>query len=314
MPGTFKILMLFSPLPMLILLLVGLNVEWALAQYELTTATGGDLRQHSAFVSLPSPVKALVDSALKYYNQMPDPPKSIAALQKIDALHSIYEYPRIFRAWIYQWLAFNYDLLKQADSVKTYVRLSTKTNMEIWHDYKYFRVPETVQDAFQEHWTALQERFAKQHNNFRMGFGPIIRADFTTRYGITAGLGTAVKTRAVNDSTQLFQNLLLYGRRQWMRKNIERLTAGLYGEFSLLFPLEKRTWKTLGKVSPLKAISFGPVLGYANQSSWELGGTIEAIRLDIGRNKTRISQTTTLKTNLAFLSYANFEVYFRKWF
>jgi len=294
----------------IVVLLIAFNAELTFAQYELTTASGGDLRQHLAFENLPLPIKALVDSAIKYYNNDPDPRKSIAALQKIRALDGAYEYQRIFRSWIYQWLAFNYDLLKQPDSVKTYVRLSTKTNMEIWHDYKYFRVPETVQGAFQEYWTALQERFLKKRKSWRVAVGPIARAEFSNRFGIATGIGTSViRIEELTEAKffqdlKLFQDLLFYVRAQRMRKNIERLTAGFYGEFSLSLKESEK---------PVKILSFGPILSYAYQSGWELGSTFEIFRFVIG-GKTRISQTVSIEDKKLAYTYANFELYIRKWF
>ncbi len=286
----------------------------ASAQNDLPTVSGGDLRQHQAFETLPAAIKLSVDAAIEYYNKY-EAQNSIRALDAIRRqMTETTPYKSLFCAWLHQWRAFNYDLLKNRDSVKTYVKHSIRANTEIWRDYEYFRVPQGVREIYQESWNETQEEFAKKRRSWRVALGPVFRVDFSNHYGIIAGLGTAVKTQAINDNTQLFENLLLYMRRQWMRKNIERLSAGLYGEFSFLIPLEKRNWKTLNKISPIKAISFGPVLGYTYQSGWELGGTVEAVRLDIGRDKTRISQTATLKDKLAFLSYANFELYIRKWF
>jgi hypothetical protein len=128
---------------------------------------------------------------------------------------------------------------------------------------------------------------------------------------VVAGVGTPIVIfveDALNKSgAKFFDQLLLYVRIQRMRKTLERLTAAWYLEFSLVENLKEPGVKFA------KVFSGGPIMSYTWRSGWELGGSSEVARLIIGQDpKPRFSQTA-FKKDIS-LSYANFELYLRRWF
>jgi hypothetical protein len=269
---------------------------------------------------LPS-VKALFDSTTFYYNKF-NFSKSAEFLHKILAEEKagMYRLDDLCRAAIYQQLARCHDDDATLEIAQNYVMQSLQEDPEIWREYAHPLLSERLQRIYRKCWNQIQIDFMKKRRNWRVALGPITRADFSNRFGIATGIGTTVisledtiSKENFNDfKVNLFRDLLLYVRVQKMRKTLERLMAGLYGEFSLSLSKAEK---------PAKVLSFGPILGYAKQSGLEFGGTFEIARLVIGGGKTRISQTISSnngknsrdKTKLAF-SYTNFELYLRKWF
>jgi hypothetical protein len=257
---------------------------------------------------LPS-VKALFDSTTFYYNRF-NFSKSTEFLHKILAEEKagMYRLGDLCRAAIYQHLARCHDDDATLEIAQNYVMQSLKEDPEIWREYAHPLLSERLQRIYRKCWNQIQIDFMKKRRSWRIALGPITRADLSNRFGIATGIGTSVVRIEELTNAKLFEDLLLYIRLQHMRKNIERLTAGFYGEFSL--SLKKAE-------TPAQILSFGPILGYARPSGWEIGSTFEIARFVIGGGTTRISQTisTNLTDNkkLAF-SYANFELYLRKWF
>lgn len=269
-------------------------------------------------------VGALIQNAIETFDDN-EPVQSIRILKNILETAEPGEMNGLCKAWVYQWLALSYDDLDSLETARQYLIRSLEQDPEIWREYADSRLPSRLRKNYQERWNAIETQFAKKRRSWRVAVGPIIRADLSNRYGVVTGIGTTfvsltdtingfAKTSGFaktdnNFEVNLFRDLLLYVRLQWMRKTIERVTAGAYGEFSLSFPLKRDDWK-----KPDKAVSFGPSLSYAWQSGWEFGGTFEAARLVIGSGKTRISQTISNQESKLFFSYANFELYLRKWF
>lgn len=268
-------------------------------------------------------VEALIHSAVESF-EANDPAKSINTLKKILEMTEFDGMNGLCKAWVYQWLALSYDDLDTSkaisDSARSYIRLSLEENPEIWREHADSRLTPRLRKTYQDCWNEIETQFLKKRKSWRVAVGPITRAEFSNRFGIATGIGTTVisledtisKENSNDFKVNLFRDLLLYVRAQKMRKTLERLMAGLYGEFSLSLSKAEK---------PAKVLSFGPILGYAKQSGLEFGGTFEIARLVIGGGKTRISQTISSnngknsrdKTKLAF-SYTNFELYLRKWF
>jgi hypothetical protein len=234
-----------------------------------------------------------------------EPAKSIIALEKMLVIDRAEKLKGLCRAWVYQWLALCYDDLDSLEMARKYVILSLEEDPEIWREHADSRLKARLRKTYQDCWEEILERFMKKRKSWRVAVGPIIRADISNRYGMVTGIATTFVSINL-DSLEVFKDLLLFVRLQRMRKNIERLTSGFYGEFSLSLRKAEK---------PAKVLSFGPILSYAYQSGSEIGCTFEIARLVIGSGKTRISQTIFFKENksLAF-SYANFEIYLRKWF
>ncbi|MDZ7407381.1 MAG: hypothetical protein ONB41_25300 [candidate division KSB1 bacterium] len=255
--------------------------------------------------NLPS-VRALFDSTTFHYNKF-NFSKSAEFLHKALAEEKagMYKLDKLCRAAIYQQLARCHDDSATLDLAENYVIQSLKEDPEIWREHAHPLLSERLQRIYRKCWNQMQTDFMKKRRSWRVAVGPIARVDFSNRFDIATGIGTSVvRIEELNDA-KLFEDLLLYVRVQRMRKNIERLMPGYYGEFSLSLKKAKK---------PAQILSFGPILGYACQSGWEIGGTFEIARLVIGGGKTRISQTIATDNNKLAFSYANFEVYLRKWF
>ncbi|GEM_PF-3467860 len=252
----------------------------------------------------PPQVKALIQSAIETFDAN-QPARSIQTLRKILETTAPGTMDGLCKAWVYQWLALSYDDLDSLETARKYVIRSLEQDPEIWRVHADSRLKPGLRKTFQDCWNEIETQFLEKRKSWRVAIGPITRAEFSNRFGIAAGIGTSVvRIEELNDA-KLFEDLLLYVRAQRMRKNIERLTAGFYGEFSLSLK---------GSEKPVKILSSGPILSYAYQSGWELGSTFEIARLVIGGGKTRISQTISTKDKKLAFSYANFELYIRKWF
>jgi len=257
--------------------------------------------------NLPS-VKALIDSTTFYYNKF-NFSKSAEFLHKIlaEEKEGLYRLDGLCRAAIYQQLTRCHDDSATLELAKNYVNQSLEADPEIWREHAHPLLSERLQRMYRKRWNEIVDSFMKKRKSWRVAIGPIIRADFSNRYGVVTGIGTTVVSIKNLDTLQIFrdQDLLIYLRLQRMRKTIERLTAGFYGEVSLSLRESEK---------PGKVLSFGPILSYAYQSGLEIGGTFEIARLVLG-GKARISQTISLgKENEAAFSYGNFELYLRKWF
>jgi len=293
--------------------LILLSIEFAAAQQSKLTGDIGDITKKEWFQKMQPRVRALADSAVRLANE-PKYEESIKILEELLAMPETQKANRFFRAWLYQWMAYNFYTPETLDTTRFFVRRSLDADFDIWPDQVDRRLPTDVRGMYQEYREEILDRFRRKHKSWRIALGTISRIDyshrFTENWDAVAGIGSTV-VLSINGKTQVFNDLLPHLRVQYMRKNIGRLTAGFYGEFSLLFRLdEKNEWKR-----PDKAVSFGPILSYAYQSGWEIGGTFEIARLVIGDSETRISQTISLFNDDKFsFSYANFEFYIRKWF
>jgi len=255
--------------------------------------------------NLPS-VKALIDSTTFYYNKF-NFSKSAEFLHKILAEEKagMYRLDDLCRAAVYQQLARCHDDSATLEIAQNYVIQSLREDPEIWREHAHPLLSERLQRIYRKCWNEMQIAFMKKRKSWRVALGPVTRVDFSNRLGVMTGIGTSVVRIEDFDSLKVFQDLLLYVRVQRMRKTIERLTAGFYGEFSLSLKEAEK---------PAKILSFGPILGYARQSGWEIGSTFEIARFVIGGGKTRISQTIATDNKKLAFSYANFELYIRKWF
>jgi hypothetical protein len=264
-------------------------------------------------------VQKLVTDAINRFDFDNAPAQSIDILKKILATDQVKELDGLCKAWVYQWLALCYDDLDSLEIARPYVIRSLKEDPEIWREHADSRLTTRLRKTYEESWKEIETDFMKKRRSWRVAIGPIARIEFRSRFGIAMGIGTTVislEDTLSNDNidefnVNLFRDALLYLRIQKMRKTIERLMAGFYGEFSLSFPLKKNEWQ-----SPDKAVSFGPIIGYAWQSGLEFGGTFEIARLVVGQGTTKISQTFPIGGGDPSIraSYANFEIYLRKWF
>jgi hypothetical protein len=256
-----------------------------------------------------------------HYNR-PERLKSIQDLHAILAAPETKKASDLFRALTYQWLAFNHVALENADSVTFYVARSLKEYLDIWPGHLESQLPEEVQTIYQNSWREIVDRFNKKRKSYRFAAGAITRLDYSHRvaenWDAAAGIGTTVVLfeeirdlieKNVDYKTELFNDLLVYVRVQRMRKHVESLTAGFYLEFALTEEL-KEPGITFSPV-----FSGGPILSYAYQSGWEIGGAFEIARLVFGREiNTKFSQTVSNKNENVAFSYGNFELYVRKWF
>jgi len=301
----------FTPLWPFMALVTAVNVEWAAAQPLASLRLSDNLINKARFQELPQHVVIRVKSAVENYDDNKWQ-KSAQDLQAIIAMEETKKASSLFRAWVYQWLALNYSALDSSEAARFYVQRSLDEDIDIWPDYlDPVRFSGQFIGICQLCWSEILERFNQKRQSFRVAVGTITRADYSYNYGllgiVTTGLGTSVRLAGKDQKldVKFEKDLLLYIRLQQMRKNIERLTAGFYEEFSLSLKRSN---------SPDKAISFGPTLSYFNKSGWELGGNFEVARLVIGRGATQISQTAFNEEETLSFSYGNFEVYLRKWF
>ncbi len=251
-------------------------------------------------------VQTLIRSAIESFDAN-EPTQSISTLRKLLDIAEQEKLDGLCKAWVYQWLALSYDDLDSLKTAREFVLLSLKKDPDIWREHADSRLKPRLRKTYQDCWEEILEPFMKKRRSWRVAVGPITRFDISNRFGVMTGIGTSVVQIKDFDSLKVFQDLdlMLYMRVQRMRKTIERLTAGFYGEFSVSFKKAEK---------PAKILSFGPILGYARQSGWEIGGTFEIARLVIGGGKTRISQTIATDNKKLAFSYANFELYLRKWF
>ncbi len=258
--------------------------------------------------NLPS-VKALIDSTTFYYNNF-NFPRSAEFLHKVlaEEKEGLYRLDGLCRAAIYQQLARCHDDSATLELAQNYVNQSLEEDPEIWREHAHPLLSERLQRMYRKRWNEMVTSLIKRRKSWRVAIGPIFRVDFSNRFGVITGIGTTVVSIKNLDTLQIFrdQDLLVYLRLQRMRKTIERLTAGFYGEVSLSLRESEK---------PAKVLSFGPILSYAYQSGLEIGGTFEIARLVLGGGKARISQTISLgERNESAFSYGNFELYLRKWF
>jgi hypothetical protein len=299
------------------LLLVGLIMaggSQAGAQPEKKPNLDKHVIEYLSFEKLLAPALSLIVSAIAHYDAG-EYLQSIQNLSTILAGTGIYKPRRSLRAWSNQWLALNYFALDSVVTAKKYVKLSIeKEDVEIWREYAEFkRMPYDLRDIYQACWDSLQWGFDKKRKSIRLGIGTTSRIDFGLRYRffeILAGIGIPIVV--VEDSVAQLNQLLLYVRIQRMRKNIERLTAGLYFEFSLLEEDLKRDNPNFEG-----AISAGAVLAYPYKTGWEIGGSFELARLLFREKESGelpFSQTLRNSDFSLSLAYANFEIHIRKWF
>jgi len=270
------------------------GVESALSQIDVPDACKNTSPQ----------IQTLIRSAIESFHAN-ESTKSINTLKTILNLAELEKLNGLCKAWLYQWLALSYDDLDSVETARTYVMRSLKEDLEIWREHADPSLTPRLRKTYQDSLTEIEKRFINKRKSWRVALGPVTRVDFSNRYGVMTGIGTSVVRIEDFDSLKVFQDLLLYVRVQRMRKTIERLTAGFYGEFSLSLKEAEK---------PAKILSFGPILGYARQSGWEIGSTFEIARFVIGGGKTRISQTIATDNKKLAFSYANFELYIRKWF
>jgi hypothetical protein len=239
--------------------------------------------------------------------------RAIEALNGILSEDSLYQPGRSLLAWCYQWLAFNYSALDSTALAEKDVALSLEKDLEIWREYADFRLGSYLRRVYQQQWDAIFQRHAQKRKSIRLGLGTISRADFGYNYGVvdvTFGIGTPVAV-VLQDEFRIdfFEQVLLYTRIQRMRKDLERLTPGIYVEFALLEENIRN-----GKLNFKPVVSAGPVLGYTYKSGWEIGADFEIIRLLLSETKDEPKFSQTAFEETFSLSFSNFEIYIRKWF
>jgi hypothetical protein len=276
--------------------------------------------RYLAFEQLPSQIQADVISAINDYDNGLEI-ASIATLKKILTGRPFYRPGRSLRAWSYQWLAMNYFAKYKQDSLSVtekYVDSSLANDLEIWREFADVRIEEGLRRIYQDHWDGIFQRHEQRRKSLRFGFGTISRADYSYRYGVidfVVGIGTPVVV-VVQDEFKLefFNQFLFYLRIQRMRKNLERLTPGIFVEFALLEEEFDAVEIPEGKLKFDPVLSAGPILSYTYKSGWEIGAEFEIIRLNLSETKgnLRFSQTA-FKENFT-LSFSNFALYLRKWF
>ncbi len=297
--------------------------ELALAQQPIyPKRLSSRLIKDARFSELPQPLVALVDSAIKHYDDGDNEgrQRSVQDLRKILTMEEVKKTSSLFRAWVHEWLALSYFALDSSMMlVEQHVKQSLDENMEIWREYPDLkRLPEEVRDIYQTRWAYIESEFRKKLRSIRIAAGPISRVDFSYRmlenWDIVGGIGTPIKVEVVPDrdvtksNFSAFKQLLLFMRIQWMRKTIERLSAGVYLGFSF-----EDSSKSGIQFSTMY-VNGGPILSYTYKSGWEIGSTFEVARLVIkGAPETDLSQTA-LKRDPVTLSHGIFEFYLRKWF
>jgi hypothetical protein len=277
------------------------------------------LIKEARFAELPAPISALVDSAIKHFDDDHEPQKSAQDLQKILAMKEFKKTRSLFRAWVYQWLALNYFALDSSLTlVEQNVNHSLKANVEISREYPDLkRLPVEVKDIYQTQWIVIEDEFRKKLRSVRVALGPISRLDFSYRmlenWDVVGGIGTPIKVEVVPEGDiakskfSAFDQLLLFTRIQWMRKTIERLSAGIYVGFNFVDSL-----KSGEKTN--KYFSGGPILGYTFKSGWEIGGSFEVAQLAFGSGAHSDLSITAIEKKSLLLSHGIIELYIRKWF
>ncbi len=321
-PGSVRSLWHNRPFRILLVGLIAASGSPASAQIELKLDK--NVRRYLSFEKLHEKTQSAILSAINNYDNG-DHQQSINALMNLSTDVGSYKPRRSLRAWSNQWLALNaFALQDSIETVRKYVKFSLNEDVEIWREYaEVKRMPYDLRDLYQEAWDELQENFNKKRKSWRIGVGTISRMDLSYRYGyyeVLIGVGAPIVVDiSGKENVFKFKQLLLYTRIQRVRKSIERLSAGYYFEFSLLE--EDLSEDNLSKLLFRKAISAGPVLCYAHKSGLEIGGSFEVVRLLFKSDNPKepesddlaFSQTIKIDKKL-FLSYANFEVYIRKWF
>lgn len=259
--------------------------------------------------------QSLIVAAVDDYNNR-EHRRSISALQALLSGESIYQPKKPLRAWAEQWLAINYAVL--ADSLakaREHARRSLDEDVEIWREYPYRKMPQDLRDIYQEEWQALQQAFDRKHKGFRLGLGTISRMDFSYRFNlleIMVGVGAPLAVDPEEEKIRLRPQLLFYSRLQRLRRSIERLSAGYYVEVSGL----EENWREDG-FKLQSVVSVGSVIAYPYNGGVEFGGSFEVARVFLFRDEPgELPFVQRIKsTELKFFgTYANFEIYLRKWF
>ncbi len=297
-----------------------ISIEFVGAQQSKLT---GDITKKDWFQKLPQQVRTLADSAVWLANDSKYE-ESIKILQELLDMPETQKANRLFRAWLYQWMAYDFspsdnaDTTGNADTTRFFVRRSIQADFDIWPDNVDGRLPQEVRGMYQEYRDEILDRFIKKRRNYRIAIGPITRAELGYSYGpfnFAFGIGTTVViTKELGDliaknvdyENKFFNDLLIFLRLQWMRKNLKRVTAGFYVEYGTYS-------EDFFKSRPTRGLSVGPVLAYAYPKGWEIGSSFEVARMNFGSGSiTRFS--ATYSNEVVNLTYGNFEIYIRKWF
>jgi hypothetical protein len=295
-------------------LCLALLLTWGVAAAQ-TAYSSQKITEQDWFKKLPPKIRipALAAEMLANEGKYED---SIDTLQAVLSAKETRKARGMFRAWLHQWLAYNYAVLDSLEVARKHVMLSLDSEIDIWPDYLDNSLQSDVRILYQQCYAEILNRFLQKRRSWRIAVGTITRADFSYRYGffdVALGIGsTVVFFEKVSNlfyyNAAFFRDLLVYLRLQRMRKTIKRLTAGVYLELALMEDREDE------KFDPAPALSGGPILSYAYPSGWEMGSSFEVARFVFKRDAeiTPFSQTIDYQ-NGAF-SYGNFEFYLRKWF
>lgn len=259
--------------------------------------------------------QSLIVAAVDDYNNR-EHRRSIAALKTLLAGENLYKPKKPLRAWAEQWLAINFAVLPDSlTKAREHARRSLDEDVEIWREHPYRKMPQDLRDIYQEEWQALQQAFDHKHKGFRLGLGTISRMDFSYRFNlleIMVGVGAPLAVEPDIEKIRLKPQLLFYSRLQRLRRSIERLSAGYYLEISGL----EENWRD-GNFKLQSVVSVGSVIAYPYKRGLEFGGSFEVARVLLFRdNPGELPFVQQIKSNeLKFVgTYANFEIYLRKWF
>lgn len=290
-----------------------ISIEFAVAQPCKLT---GEITEKEWFQKLPTHMRTLADSAVCLAHDSKYE-ESIKILQDLLGMRETQKVNRFFRAWLYQWMAYNFYPTDNLDTTRYFVSRSLREDFDIWPDHADSILPIEVRGLYQDRQKEILDQFIKKRRSFRVAIGTITRAEIGYSYrfiNVAFGVGTTFIQEIQNiledgakSETEFFRDFLLFVRVQGMRKNIKRWTAGSYLEFALLEDLKEEKFK------PSTALSAGPIISYTFQSELEVGVSFEVARLDFGRHQDKKFSRTSSQGDVD-VSYGNFELYFRKWF
>lgn len=243
--------------------------------------------------------------------------ESIKAFKDVLAIKETQDARGMFRAWVHQWLAYNYSVLDSAEAARKHVRLSLQADIDIWPDDLDKSLHSDVWVLYRECYAEIFNRFQQKHQSLRLAIGTIVRADYSYRFlphlDLVAGIGVPVLVGGSSEEEGFVefkevQQVHFYLRLQRMRKNIERLTGGFFLEYALVHDF------TDANDDFINVISAGPLLSYSHKSGWEYGGVFTIAQLGIkAEDKIKFS-SYAFKKGDTVLNYSNFEIYVRKWF
>jgi hypothetical protein len=293
----------------LIVLVMVCHIGLALAQQETSISA---LIRRAELLAVPMPVRALADSATGLYNAHQFK-ESVEALKTLMAKLEGYEHKRLLRAWSYEWLAFNYKALGNMDTVENYVRLSLREHKKIFPEYADSRMPEDVRTTYERILWEIHQALLKRQASWGASVGTLTKLEMGYRYrsnDFFLGIGSPVVQVVQEGENPLasFNSGLLFLRMERVRRKIDKSAAGFFLDFALL----------ARKDEPLaKIIGAGPLLSFfINRSGLEAGGRTEILRIEyskgIKESKTRLGQS--FSSGNAVITYANIEIYLRKWF